>query len=123
MALNLSPGTLVSRFTRIRFASDTPMAYEIASVPAAIIPNAEDIEESLYTALDAKNSRPVRALQTMTAMNADDAVAESLSVAPRDAVLYIERQGFNGNNVPVEYTRSWYRGDIYDFVTELKLNW
>lgn len=122
MALNLSPGSLVSRFARIRYASETPMAYEIASVPANIIPSAETVESSLYSALEQSDARPVRALQTMTAQNADNAVADYLKLVTGDAVLYIERQGFSQHNTPVEFTRSWYRGDIYDFVTELKLN-
>lgn len=122
MALNLSPGSLVSRFIRVRYASETPMAYEIASVPASIIADAEQVQDSLYSTLEHNQARPVRALQTMTAQNADNAVADFLKVVPGDAVLYIERQGFNQSNAPVEFTRSWYRGDIYDFVTELKLN-
>lgn len=119
MALNLSPGSRVGRYTRVRFASETPMAYEIASVPGSIIADASDVNVSLYQALDEANARPVRALQTMTAHNADAEVARHLNIAPGDAVLYIERQGFDGSNRPVEFTRSWYRGDIYDFVTEL----
>lgn len=119
MALNLSPGARVGRFTRVRFASETPMAYEIASVPASIIGDAERVGESLYAALGQVRARPVRALQTMTAHNADAEVARYLKIAPGDAVLYIERQGFDAGNRPVEFTRSWYRGDIYDFVTEL----
>lgn len=122
MALNLSPGGLVSRFTRIRHASDTPMAYEIASVPAYIIADANAVGDSLYSFLDEKKARPVRALQTMTATNADKVVADFLNIVPNDAVLYIERQGFAINDSPIEFTRSWYRGDIYDFVTELTFN-
>jgi GntR family transcriptional regulator len=122
MALNLSPGSLVSRFTRIRHASETAMAYEITSVPAYIIADANEVGDSLYAYLDEKKARPVRALQTMTATNADKTVAEFLSIAPNDAVLYIERQGFAENDSPIEFARSWYRGDIYDFVTELSLN-
>ncbi|MBU2863641.1 GntR family transcriptional regulator [Reinekea forsetii] len=121
-ALNLSPGSMVSRFTRVRYASDTAIAYEIASVPAYIISDANEVGDSLYEYLDTKKARPVRALQTMTAINADKSVAESLSIAPNDAVLYIERQGFALNDSPIEFTRSWYRGDIYDFVTELKFD-
>ncbi|MDN3650449.1 GntR family transcriptional regulator [Reinekea marina] len=121
-ALNLSPGSMVSRFTRVRYASDTAMAYEIASVPAYIINDANEVGESLYAYLDTKKARPVRALQTMTAINADKSVSESLNIAPNDAVLYIERQGFALNDSPIEFTRSWYRGDIYDFVTELKFD-
>lgn len=122
MALNLSPGARIGRFTRVRFASETPMAYEIATVPTSIIGDAEKVGDSLYQALDIVHARPVRALQTMTAHNADAEVARYLKVAPGDAVLYIERQGFDSNNRPVEFTRSWYRGDIYDFVTELSVS-
>lgn len=122
MALNLSPSAQVCRFTRVRFASDTPMAYEIATVPATIINNVDDVKSSLYEALETRNARPTRALQTMTAKNADKIVASFLKIAESDAVLYIERQGFNDSNTPIEFTRSWYRGDIYDFVAELQLS-
>ncbi len=119
IALNLSPGMTVNRFVRVRFASDIPMAFETASVPEDLIDSVDTVE-SLYLSLEKNNARPIRALQTITAQNADKHVAQYLQISPGDAVLYIERQGFDGNNRPVEFTRSFYRGDIYDFVTELK---
>ncbi len=121
MALNLSPGTMLTRYARIRYASDVPMAYELAAVPGDIIASVDEVEDSLYEALQRHQARPVRALQTMTARNADQQVADYLGMAPGEAVLYIERQGFDQHNRPVEFTRSYYRGDIYDFVAELKL--
>jgi GntR family transcriptional regulator len=45
--------------------------------------------------------------------------AELLSVAPRDPGLLIERRGFLPDGRIVEVTRSYYRGDAYDFVAEL----
>lgn len=122
MALNLSPGAQLTRYARIRFASDVPMAYEVASVPGDIIQSVDEVDSSLYEALQRHQARPVRALQTMTARNADQQVADYLGMTPGEAVLYIERQGFDQDNRPVEYTRSYYRGDIYDFVAELKLD-
>lgn len=118
-ALNLSPGDLVSRFTRVRYANATPMAYEIATVPGHLVPDARAVGDSLYRALGARDARPTRAVQTMTATNADPTVAEALKINIQDAVLYIERQGFDRTGKPVEFTRSWYRGDLYDFVAEL----
>jgi len=118
-ALNLSPGDLVSRFTRVRYASATPMAYEIATVPGNLVPNALAVGDSLYHALEALDARPIRAVQTMTAINAEPAVGQALKINTPDAVLYIERQGFDGTDKPVEFTRSWYRGDLYNFVAEL----
>ncbi|WLD58793.1 GntR family transcriptional regulator [Salinispirillum sp. LH 10-3-1] len=122
MALNLSPGNRICRFGRVRFANELPMAYEIAATPGDIIRSVDEVEDSLYAALQARNARPVRALQTMTARNVDKQIAEHLKMSPGDAVLYIERQGFDQHNRPVEFTRSYYRGDIYDFVVELKLD-
>jgi len=122
MALNLSPGDRVCRFTRIRSAGDMPMAFETASIPASLIQDPYEVDESLYESLDQKNARPHRALQSITAQNCDNQIAEYLRIAPGDAVLYIERQGFDLQEKPVEFTRSYYRGDVYDFVTELKTN-
>ncbi|TGG94324.1 GntR family transcriptional regulator [Natronospirillum operosum] len=122
IALNLSPGSMLTRYARVRYAGDNPMAYEVASVPGHIIQSVDEVGASLYAALEAHDARPVRALQTMTARNADQQVADYLSMTPGEAVLYIERQGFDQHNRPVEFTRSYYRGDIYDFVTELKMD-
>lgn len=119
MALNLSPGDQVCRFCRVRLSSDVPMAYEVAAVPASILKHPDDVESSLYLELDKLDARPVRALQTITARNCDEQIGELLKIAAGDALLYIERQGFDRNGKPVEFTRSYYRGDIYDFVTEL----
>ncbi|MFC3854125.1 GntR family transcriptional regulator [Salinispirillum marinum] len=122
IALNLSPGQRICRFARIRYANELPMAYEIASAPADLVRSVDEVDDSFYAALQARGARPVRALQTMTARNADQQIADYLKMSPGDAVLYIERQGFDPNNRPVEFTRSYYRGDIYDFVVELKLD-
>jgi len=95
------------------------MAYEIATVPGNLVPNALAVGDSLYHALEALDARPIRAVQTMTAINAEPAVGQALKINTQDAVLYIERQGFDGTDKPVEFTRSWYRGDLYNFVAEL----
>ncbi len=42
-------------------------------------------------------------------------------VEPGSAGLFIERIGFNAAGAAVEWTRSYYRGDAYDFVAELNL--
>ena len=42
-------------------------------------------------------------------------------VAPGAAGLKIERIGYLPNGRVVEFTRSLYRGDAYDFAVELKI--
>ena len=51
MALALSPGTRVYRFTRARYADDQSMALELSTVPADCLASLDAVEESLYAAL------------------------------------------------------------------------
>ena len=80
----------------------------------------KDVADSLYAALDARNQRPVRGLQRLQASLASAEEAKLLSVPPGAAVLRIERRSFLASGAPVEFTRSIYRGDRYDFITEVR---
>lgn len=117
--LGLGPGTRVFRFTRIRYADNTPMALETSIVPAFALPGPNAVETSLYTALEATGHRPVRALQRLRAVIFTEKQARDLGVNAGDAGLFIERRGFLANGTTVEVTQSHYRGDAYDFVAEL----
>jgi GntR family transcriptional regulator len=119
MVLGLSPGSLVFRFHRIRFADDEPMALEYSTVPGFSLPSAEAVGASLYEALAAAGNRPVRALQRLRAVLFTAEQAALLSVKPGAPGLLIERRGFLKDGRAVEFTQSYYRGDAYDFVAEL----
>ena len=121
LALGLAPGTAVYRFDRIRYAGDTPLAIEHAIVPAYCLPSLDAVDASLYVALEKTNHRPTRALQRLQAIAFDDDQAALLSISPGDPGLFIERRGFLDDDRVVEVTRSYYRGDAYDFVAELAL--
>lgn len=119
LMLGLSPGSPVYRFNRIRFADDLPMALEYAAIPGFGLDDADAVETSLYTALEAAGNRPVRALQRLRAVLFDEEKARLLGVEPGAPGLLIERRGFLDDGRAIEATRSWYRGDAYDFVAEL----
>ena len=119
LALRLSPGTPVYRFNRIRYADDAPMAIEYATVVASALPSLEAVDTSLYEALERAGQRPVRALQRLRAVLLTDDQAELLKARPADAGLLVERLGSLGDGRAVEFSQSFYRGDIYDFVAEL----
>jgi GntR family transcriptional regulator len=119
LTLGLSPGALVYRFNRIRYADGSPMALEYSTVPGFSLPSEIAVEESLYEALDKHGSRPVRALQRLRAVLFTAERARLLSVADGSPGLLIERRGFLRDGRPVEFTQSYYRGDAYDFVAEL----
>jgi GntR family transcriptional regulator len=119
LALRLSPGTPVYRFHRIRFADDVPMAIEYATVVASCLPSVDAVKSSLYEALEQSGNRPVRALQRLRAVLLTAEQAERLGAKERDAGLLVERLGFLADRRAVEFSQSFYRGDIYDFVAEL----
>jgi len=120
LALSLSPGAQVARITRVRTADGLPMALESAVLPAEFVPDPEDVGDSLYAYLKARGLRPVRALQRLRAVAAPEEEARQLGLAPGDPVLYIQRVSFLPGGRPLEFTRSHYRGDRYDFVAELR---
>jgi GntR family transcriptional regulator len=116
-----SPGTPVYRFHRIRFADDAPMALEYATVLAACLPSLQAVESSLYTALEHAGHRPVRALQRLRAVLFSAEQAELLQAKEKDPGLLVERVGFLKDGRAAEFTQSYFRGDIYDFVAELSI--
>jgi len=121
LTLRASPGTPVYRFHRIRFADDAPMALEYATILAACLPSVDAVESSLYAALERAGNRPVRALQRLRAVLFSAEQAELLKVREGDAGLLVERLGFLQDGRAAEFTQSYYRGDIYDFVAELSV--
>jgi GntR family transcriptional regulator len=119
LKLALSPGSLVYRFHRLRFADDEPMSIEFATVAAFALPSLEAVDTSLYDALEAAGNRPVRALQRLHALLLNAEQAKLLKAGKGDAGLLVERLGYLRDGRAVELSQSYYRGDTYDFVAEL----
>lgn len=119
LPLRSSPGTPVYRFNRIRYADEVPMALEYATVLAFCLPSIDAVESSLYEALERTGNRPVRALQRLRAVLFTAEQAKLLKAHEADAGLLVERLGFLKDGRAVEFSQSYYRGDIYDFVAEL----
>lgn len=119
LTLGLSPGSRVFRFHRIRYADEQPMALEHSTVPGFGLPDLAAVGVSLYEALEAVGHRPVRALQRLRAVLFDVGQAKLLGIEAGAPGLFIERRSFLEDGRAIEATRSWYRGDAYDFVAEL----
>lgn len=63
----------------------------------------------------------MRAVQRISACNIKEPDAAMLGVAVGAAGLSIERVSYLASGRVVEFTRSLYRGDAYDFVAELTI--
>ena len=63
---------------------------------------------------------PVRALQRIRSDVATADEARLLAISPGASLLDVERRCFLADGAAVEYCRSRYRGDTYDFMVELQ---
>ncbi len=120
MGLAVAPRTAVLRFRRLRFGGDRALALERTVVPCSVLTDPAAVQESLYEALEQIGARPTRALQRIRATAVDAKAARLLGVEAGTPGLEIERRAFLPDGRTVEFTRSIYRGDAYDFVAELE---
>lgn len=120
--LSLTADASVARISRLRQADGQAMALERASLPLDILPNPTLVSSSLYEVLDQTGNRPEQARQKISAINLEEKDARLLDVATGAAGLKIERVSYLASGRVIEFTRSIYRGDAYDFVAELRLS-
>ncbi len=118
-ALGVATTARVARLGRVRLAGGEPLAIEHAVIPATFMPDLESLGDSLYQALEKHGFRPVSGTQRVRASLATPTEAGILCVEQNSEVLRIERQTRIPDGRIVEFTRSVYRGDRYEFVTEL----
>ena len=121
--LAVRPGASTYLIERLRLVDDTPMAVETSHLSAARFPGliAElRKKSSLYRVLsDSYGVHPVEAEETIETASASPREAELLGVDTGAPILVLGRHSFDGDGAPIEYVRSWYRGDRYTFVARL----
>jgi len=121
VALGLTTNEKCSRIERLRSADGVPMALERSSLPEDILPDPGQVKTSLYQILRANGRAPTRAIQRVTAVNLAQKDAHLLNMPEGAAVLRIDRTAYLASGRPIEFTRGIYRSDIYDFLSELRL--
>ena len=122
VALGLSPEDKLARIKRLRSADDSPLAIETSCLPADVLPDPTLVTTSLYAVLRQTGTAPVRAIQRIRATNLGPEDAALLQVPADAAMLLIDRTAYLPSGRPIEFTRGIYRSDVYDFVTELRLD-
>jgi len=119
IGLAVAPGRKVTRIVRLRSADGRPLALEASTVLLEALPDPDAVGDSLYAAMAARGMRPTRAVQRLSAVALDAPLAEMLETGVGAPGLLIVRIGYTAEGRAVEYTRSTFRGDRWDFVTEL----
>jgi GntR family transcriptional regulator len=119
-ALELGPGAAALRLARVRTADGAPIALEVSTVPTAFLASPELVGDSLYEALAAVGAMPARAIQRLRAALPTPQDCAELECPPTTLLLEAERRCFLVDGRVVEFCRTRYRADVYDFVVELR---
>lgn len=112
--LRIRRGEEVVRLERIRLADGTPMAHEVGWYPSALFPGM--LQHRLTTVYDLIAEQyglvATHGEQVVSAESADRDRAHILDTTRHAPLLVTERVTWAGE-VPIEFSRSWYRADRY----------
>lgn len=118
--LGISPGSAVIRIRRLRVADQSPMAVEEVWLPDELFPGilSHDLSGSLYELFETTYRTAVyRHDRRLSATNLDQPLADLLEVRAGAAALFATQVGFDRSGRRLEFGRSIYRGDRFDFTT------
>ncbi len=121
-ALQIEPGSPTIYLERLRLASGTPLLLEMVHLPAERFPGllATDLEHnSLYEILMTRYDTPVeRAREALEPVHLPAREARLLGLAPRSLALLVEGIAYASDGTPVEYGRTYVRGDSTRYYVE-----
>jgi GntR family transcriptional regulator len=121
--LHLPPRAPVYKLERLRLADNWPIAVETSWVPAKQFPGLTRLMRthgSLHALLASRYG---------ISIHAGDESIETAPATPREAgplrvdvgtpMLVVSRQNFDAHRVPVDFGRTWFRGDRVTLITRL----
>jgi GntR family transcriptional regulator len=121
-ALGLEPGSPTLYLERLRLAAGEPLLLEMVHLPAERFPGllASDLEHnSLYDILTERYQSPiVRAREALEPVLLPAREARLLGTQPRTLALLVEGIAFTRDDVPVEFGRTYVRGDRTRYYVE-----
>lgn len=109
---------------RTRMMNEEPFAYTATYLPSDIGQHVTPEmlkRRALMELLIDEGVRLVDATQSIRAQLADAELGAKIEVPLGAAVLYVERIVRDASGRPVEFVRTWYRGDRYEYTVTLDL--
>lgn len=115
--LNLNPDSEVLRMERIRFADETPICYEVVTIPYHLVENLskDDISTHLYETLNKNVYRIGRVTEHISAEVANENDARLLNAKKGEALITRRQVTELSNGQPFEYTRARYVAERFEF--------
>lgn len=124
--LHLTDEEQVVRLERLRTGDDTPISYEVDYLPyprsASVYQRAKEVAEgSLFQLMASEGLHPYLAEQKFKAGSATEREAELLRVQPGDVGIRMSCTAFDETGGPIEYTESFFPGNLYEFQLTLRV--
>jgi GntR family transcriptional regulator len=121
--LALPIGATVIRIQRVRIADGVAMSFDETYLPRHLGDKVvtHDLEATpIFSLLEQKyDTALLEAEYAMEAATAAAPIAQALGVAVGSPIFLIERTSYTAGDVPVDYERLHYRGDLIRFTTRL----
>jgi len=117
---NIQPGRRILKMERIRGKENYPFVYFISYFhPRIGLTGDEDFSRPLYDILERDYSVIVKlSKEEISAMVADEDLAEKLNLKPGSPILKRKRRVFDPGARPVEYNLGFYRADSFIYSIE-----
>ncbi len=122
--LHIDAGCKVLRIDRLRLGDGKPIAYDITWLPVfygQLIQQEKLSESTIYSILEEEYDIPViKGFYRMSAVPADDLLANELQVEPNTPLFLIDRLSFTIGHKPLYYQKRFYRNDkvLYEMTLE-----
>lgn len=110
---------------RLRLGNTEPIALEETYVPHHLLPDIERFDLKVFSLYDVYAYHGIQlhtAYQTLTLTKLEQRIAKLLHLPPDSAVFLFECTSYDRMGQPIEFTRSYTRGDYSKFYTELHQN-
>lgn len=115
--LELTTDEDILRMERIRYADQTPICYEVVTVPYNLVKNIskEEISTHLYEALNQNNYEIGRVTEHISAAIANEQDARLLNAKKGEALITRRQVTELSDGRPFEYTRARYVAERFEF--------
>ncbi len=116
--LSLAEHTPVYKLKRIHFIDQRPMSVAVSYVVAEAIANVDDIGVSLYDYFRLNNVELGSLRSQVSAAMSDGETLQALQLKDPMPLLIIKQTLFDSRKKPIEYSESFCRSDMYEFISE-----
>lgn len=116
--LALAENTPVYKLKRIHFIERCPMSVTVSYVVLEAIADVEDIGISLYDYFRLNNVQLGSLRSQVSAAMSDDETLKALQLKAPMPLLIIKQTLFDSQKKPIEYSESFCRSDMYEFISE-----